>query len=324
MNGDNIGLRFIFDFRKPILITHGDADGLTSAALIIREFERAGIPVPLFITQPFSLHNVLKDIKAKEMDGNLIIVDLELSEKSIKELPNGSVIIDHHPRTEAMKPELDELDAHYLINTERSASQLVGPLVSRNKFNGYLVRLGAVGDWKIYDKKLGIESVKMAAAMSFEYKNDEFRSEIVGELVKGNKIKDMEFLNKKANEAFKRLDRIKKNGRKCFEGKNIVANFYNEAIGFSSALANKLMNKKDKISFVFTEMEGNGEECLITARCPKNKYDVNLGKFLNGVSSLNVEGGGLSRAASGVIEKKDLNKFLGEIEELDKNLSESD
>ncbi len=193
LDTDNLGISFMFDLPAPIVITHGDVDGLCAAGMVVKEYKRNGTNASVFITQPFSLHSVLNDIRKNGLKGSLIIVDLALTEKSVKykdkegnehcRIPSGSIIIDHHPSSLEFRKYLRDNGIYYKIVTKYSASQIVGEMVPSNKTNDYMARLGGVGDWKIIDKKLGEESMKLSAAMSWKHRDDDFRLEIMKGLI---------------------------------------------------------------------------------------------------------------------------------------------
>ena len=245
---DDLGLQFIFDFRNPIVITHGDVDGLCAAALIIKEFELNGIQVPVFITQPFSLNIMLQKIKKSDMKGNLIILDLALTKESVKEIPKGSVVIDHHPATLDFMNTLDDVGVHYLVDIEVSASELVRKLVTNSKWADYTARLGGGGDWTIEDRDMGKEAMMLSAAMSLNPKDDEFRTHVIAELLSGKKVYKMREVMKNADKAFDLLDNTKKSGSTLYDGNNFLVVFYERGFGRVSALASKLAAATKKTS----------------------------------------------------------------------------
>lgn len=318
MDTDNIGLKFIFDFRNPVIFTHGDTDGMTAAALLIREFKKNNVKPLLYITQPFSLHSDLKHDLKDLAQSNLIFVDLALTDKSVALIPNGSVVIDHHPSSEERISILKKKGIHYLIDTSVSASMICERIVSKSKFNKYLARLGGVGDWIIRDKRLGKQAMKIAAAISLKSSDDKFRAYIVNELVRGQRPQDMEGVSKRAEKAFKELDRIKETGKIIYEGNEFVIKLYKNGFGRASVLASKLVLSTKKVAIVLTLMKGNSKQYLMTGRSPeiKGKPVFDMRKFVSKFMATN-EGGGLAKAASCVIKKeklKDLVKFVKKID----------
>lgn len=318
-DSDNIGLKFMFDLPDPIIITHGDVDGLCAAALLIREFKLNKVDVPIFITQPFSLRHILKEIKNKEMKGHLIVVDLALSRKSLEHLPVGSIVIDHHPSSAEFIEELDKMHIYYLIDLNLSASQICGSLVSQTKFNSYLAKMGGVGDRRIIDKKMGKQAMKLSSAMSFDPKDDSFRATIIADFVSGKKVGEMKEVANKSKQAFKLLDIVKQNGEILYDGDNIIVKFYEDGFGRASVLASKLAFATKKVALVLTLMKGNNTQYLITGRSPEEngKSMLDIRKLVSELITSG-DGGGLERAASCTIKKTALGDFIEKIEVNDK------
>jgi len=321
IDSDNIGLQFIFDLPDPIIITHGDVDGLCAAALLVREFKQNKIEVPIFITQPFSLKHVLKEIKSKDMKGHLIIIDLALSEKSVDYLPIGCVVIDHHPSTYEYSELLKERGIYHLLDTNVSASQLVGRLVTETNFNKYLAKMGGVGDRIVFNKKMGRQSMKASSAMSLDPKDDKFRAFIIAELVKGKRLSEITELNRRSKEAFHLLDEVKKKGELLYNGENIVVKFYEDGFGRASVLASKLSVAMDKVALVVTLMKGNTKQYLVTGRSPERngKPVMNIRTFVSELKT-GGDGGGLEKAASCTIKKVHIGDFIEQVELNDKRI----
>lgn len=321
LDSDNLGLKFIFDFPNPILITHGDVDGLCAAALLLREFKLNGLDVPVYITQPFSLHYLLKSLLKAGLNGNLIVVDLALTKKSIDLLPAGSIVIDHHPSTEEFTSELKSKRIHFDVNTDVSASQLCYNLVTENKFNKYLAKLGGVGDRKIISKRLGKQAMMLSAAMSLNHKDDDFRSTIIFDFVAGKYVREMKEVKFRSKEAFKILDTIKNSGELLYEGPNIIVKFYENGFSRASVLASKLSVATKKVAFVLTLMKGNSNLYLITGRSPERNHEplLNIRDFIDDFNYCS-DGGGLVKAASCTIKKSLLKKFIEHVERADKKV----
>lgn len=331
---DDMGLYFIFDFRNPIVITHGDCDGLCAAALLIKEYERNGVTASLFITQPFSLHTILKEIHNNGIKGNIIIVDLALAKKVMKYnnkdvveclIPSGSVVIDHHPSSFKYKEDLKKLGIYYFMQENTSSSQLVSKLVEQTRLTEYIARLGGVGDWIIYDKRLGRDTSMLSAAMSLDPKDDEFRISIIKELINGKNLNEISEVEKRAKEAFKKLDEAKRNGSILYDGNIYVLVFYEEGYGRAAALASKLAIASKKVALVLSIPDGSKNSYLLTGRPPPyNKANPNLSNV--SIYSLleefdpNDNGGGLANAASWTIRTNQLGEFVQFIETKDKEM----
>lgn len=311
---DELGLKFMFDLPNPVIVTHGDVDGLTAAALLIREFRLNKIDVPIFISQPFSLHNILK--KIGDNGYNIIIVDLNLTDRSFSVLPRGSVLIDHHPGSERYIGEFKDRHIWYLIDTSKSASQLCRSLVSDSKFNDYLARLGAVGDKLIYDPRMGKEVTFLSAAMALRHSDDSFRMEVIREFINGRHVMEIDEVKDRAREMFSILDRVRNEGECLFNGDNIVLKFYNDGFSMASALASRLVKDTGKVGLVLTRMDER--HYLITGRVPESLRDVfDMRDFIDAVGG---NGGGLPQAASCTIESDKFSDLIACLEDYDNNL----
>jgi len=314
LDPDELGLRFIFDLPNPILITHGDTDGLTAAALLIREFKLNGVDVPVFISQPFSLHNILKKINTNGY--NIIIVDLNLTDRSFAVLPPGTVLIDHHPGSERYVSQFKDRRVWYLIDTSKSASQLCRTLVSDNWFNDYLARLGAVGDKLIYDPRMGKEVTFLSAAMAFKHNDDAFRMKVIKEFIDSRRVLEIDEVKYRAKEMFSILDKVRKEGECLFEGDNIILKFYNDGFSMASALASRLVKETGKIGLVLTRMDER--HYLITGRVPETLRDIFDLRDL--IVTIGGNGGGLPQAASCTIESDKFSDLIACLEMYDNNL----
>jgi len=330
IDSDNLGISFMFDLPNPIIITHGDVDGLCAAALLVKEYKLNGSEARVFITQPFSLHSVLNDIRKNKLKGSLIIVDLALTDKSVKyrdgdeekcRIPSGSIVIDHHPSSIAFKKFLEANNVYHQMVLNKSASQIVGKMVQQTKTNAYIIRLGGVGDWMIIDKKLGEQSMKISAAMSWNHRDDTFRLNIIKDLINGVPVHDMQEVAERAKLAFAKLDQTKKEGAELFRGKNFILVFYEEGFSRASALASKLAAATKKVALVLSLLSGNKSRYLLTARAPDkiNGESIDLLAFLKEFKIGN-DGGGLEKAASFTIRKNRLGELIEYLEIKDVNL----
>ncbi len=86
--------------RRPLVLGHFDADGLSAAAILARALERAGRPADIRLVgkgeNPWSA--ALWDELAKRAPGGLVVADLGVREGEI--LPGvATVLIDHHVPT---------------------------------------------------------------------------------------------------------------------------------------------------------------------------------------------------------------------------------
>lgn len=304
---------FVWDYpNKILLFTHGDADGLTAGALLVREFEKRGLEYEVVITQPFTLGN---DLYKHGLDRSYIIVDLAISEKSKGLLLPGTLVIDHHPDTKKYERELNNRGVFTLVDIKKSASMLVYSIVSKNKKNKYLANLGAAGDRVIEDEELGRQASILAASMGLHPKDDKMRHYILRCLADGMTVWEMKEVKKRSQKAFAKLDRVSEEFVTLFENDKFVVRFYKEGFGFASKLANKLHKETKKIAFAACYLEPESPELLLTGRT-MSKETFDLRQIFKVFTKWGGYGGGHSGAASGVIPKEKFVDFCFLLEEI--------
>jgi single-stranded DNA-specific DHH superfamily exonuclease len=299
------GISHIYDLPNPIIFTHGDTDGLSAAAIIVRAFNRKKIEVEVVITQPFSLHN---DLMKYDDSYNIIITDLAISNKTKEVLLPGTVIIDHHPSTGEYFKELQHNGMFVVFDIKKSASQLVYKVVGGGKIEKYLSRLGAAGDWIIHNQELGKQSTLLASAMSLVPDDDKMRYYILGNLVAGNNVWQMKEAARRSKLAFKKLDRIREEYTRLFEDDTFLIRFYQEGFGFGSILANKLHKEFNKVSFAVCPLDDKTTDLLVTARAP-DENTLDLRRIFKKFYDWGGYGGGHAKAASGVLPEAKFFEF---------------
>ena len=299
---------FIYDYPHPVVIfTHGDADGLAAGALLMREFERRKVEYEVVITQPFSLKSA---IYKYGLDRNYVIMDLAISRKTKGILVPGTLVIDHHPDTLKYEKELQTRGIFTLVDTSKSASQLVYSLVTKNKGNRYLSKLGAAGDRIIEDEELGRQASILAASMGLYPNDDWMRYYILANLVEGKTVWEMKEVKARSKKAFEKLDEINEDYVTLFENRDFVVRFYREAYGFAGKLANKLHKETKKTAFATSYLHPESDEILVTGRTSsKGKIDLRTAFRQFGLR-------GHRSAASGVLSKNNFMDFIFLLEEM--------
>ncbi len=304
---------FIYDYPNKIMVfTHGDTDGLSAGALIVRELIKRKLEYGVVITQPFTLHN---DLYKYGLDCNYIILDLAISEKSKGLIIPGSLVIDHHPDTEKYERELNNRGVFTLVDIKKSASMLAYSVVTKNKKNRYLSRLGAAGDRIIEDEELGRQASILASSMAYHPKDDKMRHYILRSLAEGKSVWEMKEVRERSRKAFAKLDKISTDFVTLFENDKFVVRFYREGFGFASKLANKLHRETKKIAFAACYLDPQSPELLITGRTMNNS-EFDLRRIFKTFQRLGGYGGGHRGAASGVIPKGNFVDFCFLLEEI--------
>jgi len=304
----------VFDLPKPVIFTHGDADGLCAAAILMRSFEEKKIDYEVVITQPFSLQN---DIVRYDVTDNFIIMDLAISNRVKNLLMPGTIVIDHHPSTAEFRRELEDRGVFVKVDLRKSASQLVYDEIKGGRFDRYLSRLGAAGDWVINNQALGKQAGVLASSMAWIPDDDWMRFYILASLVEGKKVWDMSEALHRSELAYKKLDLIRKEGNHItlHEDKNFVVRYYEDGFGFASALANRLYKEKKRTAFVVCLVDVRAPELLVTGRVPDN-IDFDLRKVFKSFKYWGGYGGGHRKAASGILPKECIIDFCVSLQKM--------
>lgn len=142
-------------YDKVVLLHHNDADGLSSAAIIIEALKRAGIDVeniPLERVHPMIISKVIK-----RYDDLILFADLGAGAapviSKINSGKNDIIIIDHHHTLRISDPKIINLSTElYGITGDREISAsgaaylFAKVLNGENKDLAYLAVVGAIGD----------------------------------------------------------------------------------------------------------------------------------------------------------------------------------
>jgi len=136
------------------VLAHGDSDGVCSAALVLAALRRDYSEVNVVFTHPAGL---IEDFTSSAR-GDVVIVDVALSERNIKDLlaalnnyNDGNITyIDHHP--EPISVNLSDLNINVVHSLSMSASELTFKYYSKlGKLSSEYERValyGAIGDYR--------------------------------------------------------------------------------------------------------------------------------------------------------------------------------
>lgn len=307
-------LDHLYDLPRPVLVTHGDVDGLCAVALPMRKLEMKKLDYDITISQPFSLSSDLVKFDPKS---NFIIMDLAIERRVVDLLMPGTIVIDHHPSTLELKDVLERRGVLVKARLDKSASQLVFEELGGGKYNRYLSRLGAAGDWILNNPALGKQAGILASGMSLIPDDDWMRYYILGQMLNGVYVDSMSEAQRRSELAFQKLDSLRESGNyiRLFESDKFCVRFYEEGLGFASALANRLVKETKKTSFAVCHLNTDSDDLLITGRTLK-KRGIDLRKIVSTFKKWGGYGGGHKKAASGVISKMYLLDFCKMLQKL--------
>ncbi len=141
--------------KEVYIISHFDTDGITSAAIIIRAFQRLGMKFQLKIVRG------LEESIFKELPEDKLILFLDLASNSfqhIKKLKTEVFILDHHEIVSEIPENVTIINPHLYNECEEVSSAAICYLFAKeldekNSDLAYLAIVGMVGD--MLEKNLG-------------------------------------------------------------------------------------------------------------------------------------------------------------------------
>jgi RecJ-like exonuclease len=280
--------------QKTLIISHGDCDGICSAAIALMKYSDADVA----FAQPFTIVEDIENALNKFGKPDLmILLDIAYSEKlgmKLVAMKDVEVIyIDHHPSS----LEMEELpNVHSLVNTEMSGSQLTA------MYFGVLTKLaeiGAIGDKVLMVSKMEPllnEAELIRKSLGYNVMDDDFRVYLCRGLVKGvmpskiNEVKNRAVMMEHALQ--EAVETAKENI--IFENDmSIVIKYPKDIYGYAGATASKIAIERKKMVFLMFKVSSHTDMWMITARAYRNS-DVDLNRIMK-----KLNGGGHKFAAAG-------------------------
>jgi RecJ-like exonuclease len=297
---------------KTLIVSHGDCDGICSAAIAKMKHPHAEVS----FGQPFTISEDIRH--AIERNGTpdlLLLLDIAGSEQLEAELTQLKdveiVFIDHHPSSTQMK-EIPNVNS--FISTTQSASQLTAGVFEISETP--LAKIGAIGDKLLRVSRtdpLLAEAQLISIAMSYKIHDDEFRAFLCRELAKGHMPSIISDVKTRAAKTKKQLAKIIDTAKAnmIFESsKTIIIQYpYDNIDGYAGAVASKLAIEKKKVVLLMFRVANQPNMWIMTARAYRS-VDVNLDEVMKSFN-----GGGHKYAAAGRIhegqEEAVLKVFMG-------------
>jgi len=275
-----------------VIISHGDVDGIISAALVRRYL---GEDAYIIFTSPRNLSDTLSLIKGRKFKLYLtdLALNLAIAQSVADQLRNlkdkGCMItwIDHHPWSaealEAVKPYVDSL----VIREETSAAKLVMEALSlRDPFSTRLVEIANDADTARYE--LRISRMYRSASRSTRLKRKIIDLLVEGELMSEEIEKNLE---RSANVDVK-LDDLSYDVLSTVSGRKFAIFDFRSSPGPVSCIVRALCQKED-LDFVLVIFSLRKFSLY---RC-RQADDINLRKICESYG-----GGGHTFACGGVLE----------------------
>jgi len=319
------------------IITHGDLDGLTAAAILLDVLEKKGEKTVLLIAQPFTLASALSRASSFENLSKLYIIDVGVDpatwEQARRHLANiklkaDIVWIDHHRATLKKLEELSKLGITLIYSIDGSAASIVKYVYLEKTSNPqFYLKLAVIGE--IGDKVREAENEEVAklvevlgSSLSADSEDNDFKVELVRLWVKEQKFYDekVEERAKRAKERLQELIREAKN-RIIFEGENVILIDFRgvPARGYIGKVASDYTNKTGKVVIVI--FHSGPSEIVATCRVPQTA-DINALNLLMSIArKLGGSGGGHPKACSIRVPIAYTEVLRRELEKLDKIFS---
>ncbi|HDI32115.1 MAG TPA: hypothetical protein ENF80_04780 [Thermofilum sp.] len=299
-----------------IILTHGDLDGLTSAAIVYDVLVCKGEKVSIRIAQPFNLYQALREIRSINKLEKLWIMDIGIDEATWRNTRNelhgilskGTRIIwvDHHVATLKHFLELSEMGITLLFESERCTVTIIGKallhLTSDPSFYKKLIIIGEVGDKvrRVGDKDPLYSIIEvLGSSLAYMPVDDAFKVNLIKMWVNEKKLVNDEIVLRAEN-AIKKLEELLKgiDERIIYSGdKIIIIDLRDVKVhGYAGKIASHIASKTGKVALL--AFNTNAYETIITCRVPPSR-EFNASKILPELAEkYNGGGGGHEKAAS--------------------------
>lgn len=321
-----------------VILTHGDLDGLTSAAIVYDVLMSKGEKISIRIAQPFNLYQILREIKSLNKTEKLWIIDIGVDEATWKHtreelneiLDKGTRIIwiDHHIATLRHFLELSEMGITLLFESEKCTVSITSKaflhLTSDPSFYRKLVIIGEVGDKvrKINDKDPLYSIVEvLGSSLAFMPIDDVFKVNLIKMWVNERKLINDE-IALRAESAIKKFEELLKEADEkiVYSGDKIVVIDLRDikVHGYAGKIASHIASKTGKV--VFLAFNTNVYETIVTCRVPSSR-EFNASEVLPKLADkYNGGGGGHEKAASIRIPMTMFEKIINELKKLESQI----
>ena len=296
------------------IITHGDLDGLTAAAILLDVLEKKGYKTVILIAQPFTLNSALSKVDSFRSVSKLYIIDVGIDPATWEKTKNilaklrlraDILWIDHHRATLQKIEELAKLGISLIYSIDGSAASIMKyaylEYTSDPDFFSKLALMGEIGDKvkEVKDDEMAKIVEIVGSSLSANSEDDDFKIKMIHLWVREKKIynEEIEERAKKAKEKLYSLIKEAKT-RVIFEGDRLVIIDFRgvPARGYIGKIASDYANKNNKITIIIFNSGPN--EVVATCRVPQSLEFNALNKLLEIARKLGGSGGGHPRACS--------------------------
>lgn len=329
------GVAFIKEVKnndKVLVIHHTDVDGLVSAAILLKTFERLGLKISKVIAS--SNEEIGEDIrKIKDFDKTIILdIDICYLKQELTDLEKDILLIDHHPPRSNLNSEKIVYINPRLEHPEiyQPASYVLYKFLSRIvnlKDIEWLAALGTIGDYGFGDCKDLLEKwikirKKKELIRTVFWKNVKMLNGAIAELGFDSALQILKEAD--SLEALRKNEEIKEPYREFDKKlKEVEQEFWENSreIKEVGLIISEVRSKHGRVSSFFSTEVGtkHPDKIIIIMRRKNGKYSINarheagrvdLGKIIeNCTKGMGGGGGGHRHAAGAIILAKNKSMF---------------
>jgi single-stranded DNA-specific DHH superfamily exonuclease len=291
---------------KVLIITHYDADGIASAAIVLKKYPDAEVAIAC----AHNLAGKLNDASEDPPD-RIYILDLPPSHPEARELIKKL----------AKRTKIEVID-----NVDRpvskSASQLTSKRILRDR---YLAMLGAQCDWIVNIPRYRADVDLLTYALRHKMADDDFKIHVARKFAEGLKVGQIPEVVREARRGKRKFAEVLEIARrKEVRVTPIFSVIYMKSThGFGGLVAEEIVRKEKKIVVVMRDADEKDKIAL----APRSHRDipVHVGEMISKVcAQLGGRGGGHPHAAGGAIPSKRRKEFIRLIAEyIEERLKES-
>jgi RecJ-like exonuclease len=278
---------------KRLIISHGDCDGICSAAIALMKYPGAN----LSFAQPFTIvEDIRRAIKTYGKPNLLVMLDIAYSKGLKMELDRMKDVevtfIDHHPSSS----EISGANITATVNTKMSTSQLAASYFG---ISTRLAEIGAIGDKVLMVSKLEPllnEAELIRKSLSYDVMDDDFRNFLCRELVKGKMPSEIDDVVRRAMIMERVLQESIETAKKniIFENDRVIVIKYpGDIYGHAGTTASRIAIEKRRVVLLMFKVQNQPDMWMITARTHRG-INVDLNKIMK-----KLNGGGHKYAAAG-------------------------
>ncbi|PLJ78261.1 MAG: hypothetical protein B7L53_02135 [Thermofilum sp. NZ13] len=316
------------------IITHGDLDGLASAAIVVAHLMHINphLKYRVYFSQPFSLHLTLSRVDLQALQ-KLYILDIAVDvehwitvSQVLSELSKRLEVVwvDHHPSTISKRADLEAIGVKVTAEQAPATATLLREMVNETEdpvFYEKLVRLAEISDAPAApdDAELASAVEVLSGSLALEPQDEDFKRLLIGYWVKKRVLVP--------EEAVERFEAAEEKARRLYEEATnrvvydspllrVIDLRETRVYGFAGRIASHQAKVEGKIVLLMFRI--GSDSVVITGRAPEEASVDLLEVFAKVAREWGGSGGGHPHAASirlpaGLADKV-LDRIISELE----------